>query len=138
MECDGRSLGVDVILGRFKRVSKKCRECKKTFQTFEEKHTDVNIAIRLIRDAEMDLYDKAIIISADSDLLTPVQEIHKSYPSKVIVSVPPIKAKAAQMIEECDERMRMNISHLEKSLLPEKINIKGETMTCPPTWSSPQ
>src|SRR5579863_9217551 len=38
--------GVNVIYGEFKRKERRCRSCHKMFWTFEEKQTDVNIALR--------------------------------------------------------------------------------------------
>jgi len=62
----------------------KCHNCNKYFSTHEEKRTDVNIALKLLGDAFDDLYDKAIIISADSDLLPVIQSVHKYFPDKEI------------------------------------------------------
>jgi len=41
--------GVKVIYGEFKRKERKCRRCKQEFWSFEEKQTDVNIALNLSR-----------------------------------------------------------------------------------------
>jgi uncharacterized LabA/DUF88 family protein len=35
---------------------------------YEEKETDVNIAIAMIKDAAQDVYDTAILVSGDTDL----------------------------------------------------------------------
>ena len=37
---------------------------------YEEKETDVNIAIAMIKDAAQDVYDTAILVSGDTDLST--------------------------------------------------------------------
>ena len=67
-----------------------CRICEASWETFEEKMTDVNIAIALLRDAMQDAFDIAIIISADSDLAGPIDTVRQDYPGKqVVVAFPP-------------------------------------------------
>ena len=58
---------VNIVYGEFKRKDKYCNLCKRTYHTYEEKQTDVNIAIQLFKLSIEDKYDKAIIISGDSD-----------------------------------------------------------------------
>ena len=66
--------GIRIIYGEFKKRDKHCRICEKTYQTFEEKQTDVNIAIQLFKLAIQDKYDKALIISGDSDLIPSIEK----------------------------------------------------------------
>ena len=39
--------------------------------------TDVNVAIELLGDAQDDVFDAAIIVSADSDLTTPASAVRR-------------------------------------------------------------
>ena len=55
-----RKQGIEIVMGKFKRRDRNCRLCHQTFQTFEEKLTDVNIAIQMLQGAYLDEYDKAI------------------------------------------------------------------------------
>lgn len=67
-----------------------CRRCGATWETFEEKMTDVNIAMALLGDAQSGAFDIAMVISADSDLAGPVNAILRGYPRKrVLVAFPP-------------------------------------------------
>lgn len=45
-------------------------------KTFHEKGVDVRIAVEMIRLARTDKYDKAILISSDTDLVPAVEEVH--------------------------------------------------------------
>jgi len=63
-----KSKGVQFIEGNFKKKTCKCRQCKLTYETYEEKETDVNIGAHLLADACLDRFDRALVISADSDL----------------------------------------------------------------------
>ncbi len=46
--------GVTVICGAFKRKERRCLSCCRMFKTFEEKQTDVNVALRLFQSAVQD------------------------------------------------------------------------------------
>jgi hypothetical protein len=56
--------------------------------------TDVNIAVELLGDAYQDKFDTALLISADSDLTTPIEKVHLLFPKKRVISVfPPNRAE---------------------------------------------
>ncbi len=74
--------GIRIIYGEFRKRDKHCRVCKNWYQTFEEKQTDVNIAIKLFELAIQDKYDKALIISGDSDLIPSIKAVKSTFPHK--------------------------------------------------------
>jgi uncharacterized LabA/DUF88 family protein len=53
--------------GNFKQSTKKCITTQKNCKSYEEKQTDVAIAVKLVSDALADSYDRAILVTADSD-----------------------------------------------------------------------
>jgi hypothetical protein len=59
---------VQVVLGRYQSKSMNCRQCGNAWTSYEEKETDVNIAVSLVADAAAAASDIALVISADSDL----------------------------------------------------------------------
>ena len=68
----------------------RCPRCGATRQTYEEKMTDVNIAVELLGDAQDDVFDTAIVVSGDGDLASPVRAVEERYQGKrVIVAFPP-------------------------------------------------
>jgi len=88
------SENIKVVLGKFKKVTKRCLigcngNTSNTFETFEEKETDVNIAIHLLEHGLTNKFDKAIIISGDSDLIPPIKRIRELFPKKIIGCVIP-------------------------------------------------
>jgi uncharacterized LabA/DUF88 family protein len=79
-----------IIYGHYKSKPKSCFSCHHTWNDNEEKMTDVNIAVHMLTDAMDDLYDAAILISGDSDLVPPIRAVHEKFPSKrVMVAFPP-------------------------------------------------
>jgi uncharacterized LabA/DUF88 family protein len=127
--------GVAVIYGEFKRKSVKCKLCTKNFPVFEEKQTDVNIAVRLLQLAFQDRYDKAIIISGDTDLLPAVRAVRTIFPGKQIGLVIPIGRASEIFRKQVDFSYKMKESHLKLSLYPENLTLSdGTVLTCPPNW----
>lgn len=62
------------------------------FNTFEgkttEKQTDVNLALQLFEDAIKDKYDKAILLSADTDFIPAIERVNK-LGKEVLLLLPP-------------------------------------------------
>ena len=126
--------GVETIRGRFLSKHVKCHKCDKYFQTHEEKRTDVNIALKILTDAYDDLYDKALIISADSDLLPVINAVRKYSPDKKIGVMFPIGRSNHDLRHACDFRIKMSQKILTDSQFPEKIKIGNKVIQRPPTW----
>jgi uncharacterized LabA/DUF88 family protein len=67
-----------------------CHACGKKFQTYEEKQTDVQIATKMIRDVVLERCEVSVLVSADSDLIPPIDFIRELNPMrKIIVLFPP-------------------------------------------------
>lgn len=54
----------------------------------EEKGSDVNLATWLVLDAVDDDFDTALVISNDTDLIEPIQEVRRRFPVTVGVAAP--------------------------------------------------
>ena len=81
---------LEIQYGYFLPKESLCHWCGATWRTYEEKMTDVNIAVSLLADAQDDIYDTAMVISGDSDLSGPIEEVRRRYPGKrVVVAFPP-------------------------------------------------
>lgn len=83
---------VDIYYGRYQCKSKQCRHCNAKWNEYEEKMTDVRLATELMRDAYKDVFDIAMIITADGDLEPPITTIKDDFPEKNIILVfPPLR-----------------------------------------------
>ena len=81
-----------IHFGHYLAKPQRCNACGATWDTHEEKMTDVNIAVELLGDAQDDAFDMAMILSGDSDLATAVQAVRRRYPAKrVIIAFPPAR-----------------------------------------------
>ncbi len=128
--------GVKVILGRFRPVWKTCMAaCKKPYQTYEEKRTDVNIAVTMLKLAFLDQYQKAILISGDSDMIPALEAVKEVRPLTKIMTVIPIERKGTALSNASHLVRHMKESHLKKCLLPYEIALKnGVIVNCPLNW----
>lgn len=127
--------GVMVIYGEFKRKDRRCAHCGRVSPSVEEKQTDVNIALRLFQGAVQDRYDRAVIISGDTDLLPAIRAVRATFPGKQVGVVIPIGRSSEDLKKQSDFHYKMRASHLQASRLPDSLTLSdGTILNCPPTW----
>jgi uncharacterized LabA/DUF88 family protein len=111
--------GITPILGHFKKKNRKCPNCDFKWIGHEEKETDVNIALFLLDLAYQDAFDRALIISNDSDLAPAIHMVRKRFPQKRITTVaPPRYYHSVELIKAASDKTKIRIEHLERCLLP--------------------
>jgi hypothetical protein len=97
--------------------------------------TDVNIATELLTDAFHDKFDTALLISADSDLKSPVTKALALFPAKrVVVAFPPGRNSVvlAQTASGC---LHIGRGKIAASQLPERITKPdGYVLQRPAEW----
>lgn len=126
---------VRTVFGKFKRRDRKCRVCGAIYPSFEEKQTDVNMAIQLFEAAIGDRFDTALIISGDSDLVPSIEAVKSTFPAKRIGVVIPIGRSAQELKNLCDFHIRMSEKHLRASQLPDVIELgNNEKLERPSSW----
>ena len=112
-----------------------CRQCGHTYTTHHEKMTDVNIATEMLSDAFTDRFDTALLCSADSDLVAPVQQVRQLFPDKrVIVVFPPARHSNAlkQVASAC---LHLDRATLAKSVFPDQVvKPDGFVLHRPADW----
>jgi uncharacterized LabA/DUF88 family protein len=136
---------VQIIYGLFKYKKIKClvKNCTykglKSFYVPEEKRTDVNIAVHMIKDAFNDKCDRLIIISGDSDLVPAVKTVKMITPNKkVIVYVPAnnkVRGAAKELRKSSDRHKTLPNNLLSKAQFPEQLtDLKGGIVRKPSSW----
>ena len=126
---------LEIIEGKFQAKAEKCRRCGHEWQSYEEKMTDVNIAIGLIADAEDDLYDVAIVVSGDGDLTGPIETVRSRHPGKfVLVALPPNR-RSTSLLRAASAHIDVGRSRLRNSQLPDRLHaVDGYPLRCPAEW----
>ncbi len=124
-----------VYFGHYLTTPRTCRECGVTYDVAQEKMTDVNMAVELLKDAFQDAFDVAILISADSDLIAPIAAVRKLFPEKrVIVACPPSRF-SVNLARAAHGYFKIGHGSLGKSLLPEEIvSAAGFKLRRPSAW----
>ncbi|WP_414041263.1 NYN domain-containing protein [Acidithiobacillus sp. M4-SHS-6] len=113
--------GVQCQFGHYLEKQRECRACHATWPDYEEKMTDVNIAIQLMTDAFDDAFDVALVISGDSDLTTPIYRVRERFPTKrVIVAFPPRRHSKA-LKQHANGHLAIGEDKLRASQLPVQI-----------------
>jgi uncharacterized LabA/DUF88 family protein len=111
--------------GRFQQKSIECRECGSLRLSYEEKETDVNIAVALVEDAVLDRYDTAVVISADSDLCPAVRSIRRVAPDKRVVVAFPPRRVSGELRRAAHASFTIADLKIRRSLLPEVVATAG-------------
>jgi uncharacterized LabA/DUF88 family protein len=111
--------GVKTILGHFKKKTRKCPDCHHRWTGHEEKETDVNIALFLLDLAYQNAFDRALVISNDSDLAPAIKMARTRFPEKRITTVvPPNFYHSNELIKVSSDKTKIRVEQLERSLLP--------------------
>lgn len=125
---------VEIFYGRYQNNKVVCNNCGYITYVPNEKKTDVNIAVELLSDVFSDVYDKAIIISADSDLIPPIMKINVLFPDKkIIVAMPPgNKSKELENTAIC---FTIGENIIRQSQFPNEVVSKtGFILKKPVSW----
>ena len=126
---------VDIHYGYYLPKMQRCSDCGATWQAYEEKMTDVNIAVELLSDAYDDRFDTAIVISADSDLARPITTIRERFPVKrVVVAFPPNRvSKLLRSVATASFTLGHGV--LNSSQFPERVLADGgRVLIRPARW----
>jgi uncharacterized LabA/DUF88 family protein len=111
--------------GQYLDVPQTCYVCGAGYSVPKEKMTDVNIAVEMLSDAHQDLFDTALLISADSDLTPPVRKIKQLFPRKRIIIAFPPRRRSKRLTNAADGFIRVGRTNLTSSLLPERVRKGG-------------
>ncbi len=123
--------GCTPIMGQFREKDRRCNNCDAVWTAHEEKETDVNIALALVKGAFRNDYDEAFLVSRDSDLTPAVKMVKEEFPEKTIKIIsPPNAGHSKEMAKIVGKKKLASIKqiHLERCLLPEIIRDR-ETNT---------
>lgn len=124
-----------IYYGHYLKKAVTCYNCRATWFTHEEKMTDVNIATELLTDAYEDRFDTALLISADSDLVPPVQAIRRLFPAKRIVACFPPGRFSEHLKQAAHGQLILGRAILAKSQFPDHIGkANGFVLQRPQTW----
>jgi hypothetical protein len=85
-------------------------------------------------DAVQDRFDVAFLISADSDLVSPVRRVQQLFPHKRVVSIFPPGRSSLALKKVTKGTLRIGHVELSKSLFPDQVNKGGIVLRRPIEW----
>ena len=119
-----------------------CRECPDArngfvrVYKFEEKRSDVNMAVAAVHDAAKDLADSFVLVAGDSDQVATINSVRKDFGKQVLVFDPHDKVcddlKKAATYYKAIPRDLPSRCHLPLSV----TDARGKTIVCPDVWRS--
>ncbi|MDF7670135.1 NYN domain-containing protein [Orbaceae bacterium ESL0721] len=102
----------------------------------EEKGSDVNLGVHLVRDAFMGKFDHAAVITNDSDLAEPLRIVTQEA-NLSLTLLTPVKKEIfiAKSLKNVVTNTRFIDQHIPNSQFPNQIKIaNGTTITKPKSW----
>ena len=128
--------GVKPIMGAFKEKDRFCNKCHSYYKGHEEKQTDVNIAIHLLKEAFLDSFDTAMLVTNDTDLVPAINMVKALFPKKRIGIVFPIDRWSSELKQVTHFWRKTTKKILKKSQFPEDVTLPdGTVISKPPSWS---
>ena len=125
-----------IHFGHFLSKPMVCRSCGASWGSFEEKMSDVNIAVELLEDAHDGRFDTAVIVSGDSDLVSPITAVKQRYPHKRVVVAFPPERNSIHLRRVADAHFTIWRSALSGCQLPDPVKKPdGFELRRPSNWN---
>ena len=129
-----QATGVETILSQFKRRQVRCLYCGRVRDRWEEKQTDVGIAVRLMRLAAAGACDRVLVVSGDTDLVPAISEARSTWTARIGVAFPARRANA-QLRAVADWTINLDAGAYARHQFPTVVTGKdGAVIRRPDSW----
>jgi hypothetical protein len=129
-------------MARFSEQTTRCNSCGTTWKRHEEKETDVHFSLTFLEDAIDDVFDRAIIISADSDHIPAIRKIKARLLGKqLFAATPPGRHQFARgILGVCHSGTNITPGRIARNLFSQTIlDAEGRVIaTRPANYDPPQ
>ena len=134
----------EVVRGKYLEKHFECPYCKGDISKPEEKKTDVNISIRMISDCIHKTTDSIVLVSADTDLIPPLELIKEDFSNvKIKIMFPPSNYShdvfnTAKAWKSKVVLMKNNYKRFENAIMPDIVTDENKKYSIPPEWKQKQ
>jgi uncharacterized LabA/DUF88 family protein len=128
-----KATGVVAEINRFKKKSMTCPSCKHKFDRYEEKETDVAVAIKLLELFVTDSCDTVVLVTGDTDLAPVVRTAKKLFASKKVVFAFPYKRKNQELANLAPESFEIKKEQYGKHQFPDPYVLPDGSKICKPS-----
>ena len=133
---------IHIIEGQFKRRKKQYPAVNSGILTSvcvpEEKGSDVNFCVHFLNDAWKDEFDRAILVTNDSDMVEAIKLVKFQFPHKQLVLLTPgTSRKPSKNLKQfVDEHFWITPSTIQNSQLPNPLTANPK-LSKPAAWNTP-
>jgi uncharacterized LabA/DUF88 family protein len=130
---------VSIIEGVYLEKDPYVCTCGKSQTRWEEKMTDVNLALHMQADAFQNRFDLALLLSADSDFVPVVRSV-RGLGKRVKTILFPGRKRASDLRSCSDSVVDFKIKRLRGHRLPDRIlrnDLGLDPLDCPAEWKVP-
>ena len=130
----------EIVRGKYFTKDITCPLCKGTIPRPEEKRTDVNISVRMIADCVLDKTDNLVLISADSDLVPPLEFIQRNYKKKKLKVYFPPSDNCRDLTDNLKRHggkpslLEKNEKRFELAIMDDEVSKNGLKHSIPEKW----
>ena len=123
-------------LGKYLTKDITCKYCNMVNHSFEEKETDVRIATTMLANVYQKRCDLTVLVSADSDLVPPIERIKEINPTHKIITCFPPNRHSTNLKNWSNGIKKLSDWRLyETCMLPETITLpNGFILSRPNKW----
>jgi uncharacterized LabA/DUF88 family protein len=126
---------IQIFEGKYYDTKESCPFCRKDYIVPREKHTDVNIGCQLLRDATLNEFDVAYLISGDSDLVPAIRTMKELAPGKKIGVWFPPERRSFDLQKEAQFAKRIPDALIVNCQFPDPIKTPaGALLPKPEKW----
>ncbi len=129
------STSIIPVMGRFKPKEIRCANCSCLFTRYEEKETDVAIAIKLYELVCTDACDTVVLVTGDTDIIPAVKAAKAIGPSKLIIFAFPYKRENRELQQLSPGSFKMGMKNYLKHQFDDNVQLSnGITVSRPAEW----
>ncbi len=134
----------EIIRGKYLEKHIECPYCKGDISRPEEKKTDVNISVRMISDCISNEIDGLRLVTADTDLIPPLELIKHKFPKvKMKVCFPPSNYSydISALLKTWKSKpvlMQKNYTKFKYSIMSDCVKNENKSYSIPKEWKLKQ
>lgn len=126
---------IEIHQARYQTKTVECPKCKVRWHSYEEKETDVHMAVDLVADIATRSADSALLISGDSDLCPAIMRAQKFNPAARITMAFPPHRKSSKLQDLLPGSFVIGERRIKQAQLPQTIiDSSGAIYERPAAW----
>jgi len=127
--------GIKIDLSRFKSKDIKCPKCGHNYLKYEEKETDVKLALKLLELFIEDSCDLVVFVSGDTDLAPAVRTTKQLFPHKNVLFAFPYKRHNRELESLAPRSFKIRKEQYHIHQFPNSYPlVDGSEIGKPSTW----